>query len=164
MCIIHFESGGVPGIAAEESSGGTGSFGPWWPRDAGCAHRPAHLQCPSADCNDQCRDESGARRCDHHRHAGWRWSGAQATRLKCSPAIFSKWRSRGSVSDQLRAGWLRKRHGMSCSVSTLPIAISRIRPRVRRTQIMSKWASPKRSRNRSHILAIFRLQMFPVQV
>jgi acylpyruvate hydrolase len=44
---------------------GTGSFGPWlvtagcqrtahpgpfkWPRDAGCAHRPTHLQCSSAN-------------------------------------------------------------------------------------------------------------------
>ena len=76
---------------------GTGSFGPWlvtarrratgsqriahpgsfeWPRNAGRAHRPAHLQCPSVDCNDQCRDEPGARRCDHHRNARWCRSGA----------------------------------------------------------------------------------------
>jgi acylpyruvate hydrolase len=62
-----------------KSFDGAGSFGPWlvtpdavppgaahsgplkWPCDAGFAHRPAHLQCHGADCNDQCCDESGAR-------------------------------------------------------------------------------------------------------
>src|SRR3984957_16946924 len=82
-----------------------------WPRDAGLAHRPAHLQRSSVDCNDPCRDDSEARRCDHHRHAGWRRSGAQTTRLHEGWRCLRSGDRGPRCLDQPRAKRLRKQNG-----------------------------------------------------
>jgi acylpyruvate hydrolase len=58
------------------------------PSNVGCAYRPAHLQRPRADRNDQCRDESRVGLCDHHRNTRWRWGGAEVTCFHAAGDVF----------------------------------------------------------------------------